>query len=143
MGRGGFPPGLQRSVRVGVKNVREITMPYTRKKVSLVLRAAVMTRDGGVCRYCGQPATVVDHLFPVCRGGENSLENLVASCGPCNAKASGLYFATFEARKAFILDPARETPDVMTMRAAARNATNNHAWRRTPLNPKKPGRRRT
>jgi len=41
---------------------------------------------GGVCFYCGRsdrPLTV-DHKTPICRGGSNSIENIVPACATCN-----------------------------------------------------------
>ena len=49
------------------------------------IRARVLRRDGNVCQYCGSPATEVDHVVPVSRGGGHALSNLVASCHGCNA----------------------------------------------------------
>lgn len=38
------------------------------------------------CYYCGQQLPLEsDHKIPVCRGGKNVPENIVASCRPCNA----------------------------------------------------------
>ena len=45
-----------------------------------------MRRDNNTCVYCGQPATEVDHVTPVSRGGSHKLNNLVASCKRCNAQ---------------------------------------------------------
>lgn len=47
-------------------------------------RQAVLERDKFTCRYCGDPATSVDHVIPWSRGGRNTMDNLVASCQPCN-----------------------------------------------------------
>jgi 5-methylcytosine-specific restriction endonuclease McrA len=48
-------------------------------------RRAVLDRDGHVCRWCGAPATTVDHVRALAEGGDRlELDNLVASCGPCN-----------------------------------------------------------
>lgn len=49
------------------------------------IRAHVLRRDGNVCHYCGAPATEVDHVVPVSRGGSHKLHNLVAACHDCNA----------------------------------------------------------
>lgn len=49
-------------------------------------RKNVLKRDRHKCGYCGRgdlPLTV-DHIIPRARGGENSWENLVAACWPCN-----------------------------------------------------------
>lgn len=48
------------------------------------LRPLVLDRDGFTCRYCGGPATTVDHVIPRSKGGQNTLENLVAACKRCN-----------------------------------------------------------
>lgn len=39
-------------------------------------------------RCDGAPATTVDHIVPVSRGGTNALENLQPACGPCNRQKS-------------------------------------------------------
>lgn len=48
------------------------------------IRAAVLKRDHFRCFYCGDPATTVDHLVPVIRGGTDDESNLVAACAGCN-----------------------------------------------------------
>jgi hypothetical protein len=40
---------------------------------------------GGLCAYgCGRPATQVDHIVPVVRGGSNDCWNLLPVCRKCN-----------------------------------------------------------
>jgi 5-methylcytosine-specific restriction endonuclease McrA len=34
---------------------------------------------------CGRPATTVDHIIPLSRGGTHDLDNLRPACWPCNA----------------------------------------------------------
>lgn len=50
------------------------------------LRRRVFRRDGKRCRYCGQTegSFHLDHVYPVIKGGETTLENLVVSCKRCN-----------------------------------------------------------
>lgn len=50
----------------------------------LAARAAILQRDGFCCMYCGNPASTIDHVFPVSRGGGNTWLNLVAACSACN-----------------------------------------------------------
>lgn len=50
------------------------------------LRKAVLERDGYICQHCGAEATDADHLIPKAMGGTDVMENLVASCKPCNSK---------------------------------------------------------
>ncbi len=40
---------------------------------------------GDKCVYCGDPMTGVDHLQPLSKGGEHTLENLAPCCGECNS----------------------------------------------------------
>ena len=55
------------------------------------IRHAVHVRDAYRCRYCGGFAggLQLDHVQPVVQGGDNSIENLVTSCVPCNSFKSG------------------------------------------------------
>lgn len=48
------------------------------------LRAQVLLRDRGRCVYCGAPATHVDHVVPLSRGGATHPANCVAACAACN-----------------------------------------------------------
>lgn len=48
------------------------------------VRDEVLKRDHFRCFYCGNPATAVDHLNPISRGGTDDKENLVAACSDCN-----------------------------------------------------------
>jgi 5-methylcytosine-specific restriction endonuclease McrA len=54
------------------------------RRIHPLLRFAVLDRDGFTCRYCGSPASDVDHVTPWSRGGETLPYNLVAACRPCN-----------------------------------------------------------
>lgn len=59
-----------------------------RKALSKKNRFEVFKRDLFTCQYCGSspPSVVleVDHLIPVAKGGDNSIDNLVAACFDCN-----------------------------------------------------------
>lgn len=65
------------------------------KRVSLSkkTRFEVFKRDGFKCQYCGKSAPdvilEVDHILPVCNGGDNEMLNLVTSCFDCNRGKSG------------------------------------------------------
>jgi 5-methylcytosine-specific restriction endonuclease McrA len=43
-----------------------------------------MQRDRRTCRYCGAPATELDHVHPYSRRGLTTAANLVAACSSCN-----------------------------------------------------------
>lgn len=49
-------------------------------------RAGILARDGRKCAYCGKHAETIDHVVPRMLGGQNSYENCVAACSPCNRK---------------------------------------------------------
>ena len=45
-----------------------------------------------LCHWCRRnPATEADHLIESDRGGDDTLENLVASCKSCNGKRGAFY----------------------------------------------------
>ena len=44
----------------------------------------MLNRDANTCAYCGDVATEVDHVYPKSKGGEDTLDNLVAACRRCN-----------------------------------------------------------
>jgi len=56
------------------------------KKIALN-RRNIMMRDNFQCVYCGaRKELTLDHVIPQSKGGENSWENLVTCCSPCNCK---------------------------------------------------------
>lgn len=59
-----------------------------RKALSKKTRFEVFKRDGFRCMYCGAtpPGVLlhVDHIKAVAEGGDNSIDNLVTACQPCN-----------------------------------------------------------
>lgn len=60
-------------------------------------RSALLARwraQGRACIYCRlQPATTVDHVLPLVRGGTNYEGNLAPCCKPCNSSKAGLTVA--------------------------------------------------
>lgn len=50
----------------------------------------VELRKGTTCAWCGcllhQAFTHVDHVVPLCRGGQHTRDNLVLSCANCNMR---------------------------------------------------------
>ena len=65
-----------------------------RRSLSVRTRFEVFKRDEFQCRYCGRrsPAVVleVDHVVPVCEGGDDDPLNLVTSCWECNSGKAGI-----------------------------------------------------
>ena len=65
----------------------------SRKAISKKVRFSVFKRDLFTCQYCGRksPDVVleIDHIKPVCKGGDNSVINLITSCFDCNRGKKG------------------------------------------------------
>jgi CRISPR/Cas system Type II protein with McrA/HNH and RuvC-like nuclease domain len=50
-------------------------------------RSRIFKRDLHQCVYCGSRKNLtIDHVIPKSRGGDNSWNNLVTCCSPCNRK---------------------------------------------------------
>jgi len=74
--------------------IRLVTYVRIPRRLSLPLtRRTILARDHFTCQYCGaQPgkgSLTVDHVVPRSRGGENTWENVVAACAPCNQRKGG------------------------------------------------------
>jgi 5-methylcytosine-specific restriction endonuclease McrA len=68
----------------------------TSKRIS---RRAVFARDHHRCQYCGSDRHLtVDHVVPRSRGGDDSWENVVAACAPCNLKKGDRPLHTLDMR---------------------------------------------
>lgn len=62
-----------------------VSEPYTRE--------ALLQRDGGRCRYCGEAVSStwqVAHLVALSRGGHDTWDNVAVSCAACN-RADGVH----------------------------------------------------
>jgi 5-methylcytosine-specific restriction endonuclease McrA len=46
------------------------------------------------CFYCTNPSEVIDHFFPISKGGSDSILNKVAACHFCNSRKSNKVFST-------------------------------------------------
>jgi len=60
---------------------------FSKKRIPLS-RKNILKRDGHLCQYCNSKSNfmTIDHIIPKHKGGEDSWENLVAACIPCNTK---------------------------------------------------------
>jgi hypothetical protein len=63
-----------------------------RKTIPQSIRFEVFKRDLFTCQYCGKKAPEaileIDHIVPISKGGDNSIENLVSACRECNGGKS-------------------------------------------------------
>lgn len=66
-----------------VRRAREQAAPG-RSTVDQILGRIAMY--GGLCWMCGAPATTLDHVKPLARGGANWPANLRPACKPCNSR---------------------------------------------------------
>lgn len=61
-----------------------------RRQVVQFTRANIYARDNHTCQYCRQSFSTneltFDHVWPVCRGGTRSWDNIVTCCVRCNRK---------------------------------------------------------
>ena len=56
-----------------------------RKPIPIKLRAEVFRRDNHLCLRCGAEDDLsIDHIVPVSKGGQNTIDNLQTLCMPCN-----------------------------------------------------------
>ena len=73
-----------------IRLVRFVYVP--RRFRRQVTNTFLFARDEYTCQYCGRHRRQLkgrqfltrDHIVPLSRGGDNSWQNLVASCSPCN-----------------------------------------------------------
>ena len=73
-----------------IRLVRYVHIP--RRLRRQVTKTFLFARDDYSCQYCGKQKNELrgrqfltrDHIVPLSRGGDNSWENVVTSCSPCN-----------------------------------------------------------
>lgn len=67
-------------------------------------REIVYSRSNGKCYYCHMPIEpadmTLDHIIPRSRGGESTLDNLVAACAPCNGAKKDMTYKIYRNREA-------------------------------------------
>ena len=80
--------GPQRCKVQAVRSKPKRTLDVTEREWRR-LRAAVFARDRYTCVYCDATPPVAllqaDHVKARASGGLSTMDNLVTSCGPCNA----------------------------------------------------------
>ena len=65
-----------------------VKRPFSKRKLS---KKEVLLRDSHTCQYCGRKtkALTLDHVIPRRQGGNQSWENIVSACIPCNHRKAG------------------------------------------------------
>ena len=77
----GTLPGGKEEITIGLQ--------FRRGNISLSLRFAVLQRDKSRCVLCGASASTgatleIDHVIPISKGGDDSINNLQTLCYECN-----------------------------------------------------------
>lgn len=57
-------------------------------------------KQGRACTYCGEPATTIDHVLPLVRGGTNYEGNLTPCCRRCNSSKAGFLASEWKLKRA-------------------------------------------
>ena len=59
-----------------------------RRREIVLSRKNILKRDNHICQYCGARSVpmTIDHILSRKKGGDESWENLVAACVPCNTR---------------------------------------------------------
>lgn len=78
-----------------IRLVRFVHVP--RRFRRQVTNTFLFARDDYTCQYCGRHRNELrgrqfltrDHIVPRSRGGQNTWENVVTSCSPCNNRKGG------------------------------------------------------
>lgn len=55
----------------------------------------VQRRDGLLCAWCGGPGSTLEHVIPICWGGQTTLDNCVIACRACNHSRNNALPSTF------------------------------------------------
>lgn len=85
------------------------------------LIAVVLAEYGDTCHLCGKPgATTIDHIIPVCLGGDNSLENLRPAHRSCNSSRGADSLDLWFKRHPIHLGPRAKPSRQWTTRRARR-----------------------
>ena len=80
-----------------------------RRKEIVLSRKNILKRDNHTCQYCGirsVPMTI-DHVISRKKGGEETWDNLVAACEPCNTRKGN--HSPSEAQMVLVKTPRKPT----------------------------------
>jgi hypothetical protein len=92
----------------------------------------ILKRDGYRCAWCGGAGSTLDHVIPVCWGGQAQMDNCVVACRACNHSRNNLWPSQFAELMGF-----RPTHPVITAVLANEERlflASDRAIRRRPIN---------
>ncbi len=81
-----------RAIYYSAQNLRRRGVPYTQESIDWI---ATIDWSTELCTYCPSPATEIDHILPITKGGDGSRENLTPCCRSCNSRKGNRYLADF------------------------------------------------
>lgn len=82
-----LPAVLQELTAQHFPRSRTSASPKNRRPIPAKRRRLVMERDAYRCTHCGSHIDlVIDHVYPVARGGTNDIDNLQTLCASCNTE---------------------------------------------------------
>lgn len=73
-------------------------MKHTRRALGKLTREVFETiteETNNVCVFCGKPATTIEHILCIKRGGTNDINNLTTACASCNSSKNDRYLLNF------------------------------------------------
>jgi HNH endonuclease len=71
----------------GAISNRDLSAASSPKSRGRLLRQEVLERDGYRCMVCGDwHSLVIDHIYPISKGGLSIPDNLQVLCATCNSK---------------------------------------------------------
>ncbi len=94
LNKGWSPARAARSLDIplGVsERIAEAGKPFLRRSTGGPSKRDFLSeRDGEKCHYCGtKHYLTIDHIVPICQGGDNDILNLGLACRNCNASKGG------------------------------------------------------
>ncbi len=81
-----------RAIWYSAQNKRRRGVPYTAESIEWIASIDWSTE---LCTYCQSPATEIDHILPITKGGDGSRQNLTPCCRTCNSRKGNRYLADF------------------------------------------------
>ena len=80
-----------------------------RRKEIVLSRKNILRRDNHTCQYCGVRSVpmTIDHVISRKKGGEDTWDNLVAACVPCNTRKGN--HSPREAQMVLVKTPRKPT----------------------------------
>ncbi len=72
------------------RNLMSNLITFRSSDAKRIWRSQIKNRDGNQCVYCGSSEELtIDHVRPLCKGGQTNSQNCVTACRSCNqAKGS-------------------------------------------------------